>query len=386
MGSGNTEDAGASDVPKIQPLRKPLSVTAISVFGIFLLAVFYTCYFARDFFLPVVLAWILSLLLKPAVRFLSFYRIPESIGAGILLLGLLGFFLTGVFLLSGPATSWIQRAPASLQSVEGKVRGMMRSAQPITEAAETVEILAENTSETPKVEIKRPGLINNVWSQTKGILVLAVEVFVLLYFFLAAGDIFALKLIQVLPRLRDKKRAVEIMRETEEGISKYLASITLVNLFEGAAIGTGLALIGMPNPVLWGVLAILANYIPYLGAMAAATIVTIVAFVSFDSVSHALLAPAIYLGVNFADNFVSPYVMGRRLVLNPAVVFLAVMFWGWIWGVAGVLLAVPITVTLKIICDHSRALAPFAEFLTSARSEKPDLAQGNTTEAARGNA
>ena len=386
MESDHNEGEPRDEVPKIQPLRKPLSVTAISVSGIFVLGVFYTLYFAREFFLPVVLGWILSMLLKPVVRFLCRLHIPIGIGAAIVLMGMLAVFLTGAYLLSGPASAWLQRAPESFEKVEGKVRQMMASAQPITQAAETVEQMTEKTSETPKVELKRPGLLNNVWNQTKGVLILAIEIFVLLYFFLAAGDIFALKLIQVLPRLKDKKQAVEIMRETEHGISQYLVSITLVNLFEGSAIGLGLALIGMPNPLLWGVLAFTANYIPYLGAMVAGTIVTMVALVSFDSVSHALLAPAIYFGVNFADNFIAPYVMGRRLVLNPVVVFLAVMFWGWIWGIAGVLLAVPITVIIKIICDHSRVLAPFAEFLTAVRSEKPETDHGSDSETAKGNA
>jgi predicted PurR-regulated permease PerM len=161
--------------------------------------------------------------------------------------------------------------------------------------------------------------------------------------------------------------------------------MTLVNIYEGIAIGCGLWLIGLPNPVLWGVLAFAANYVPYLGALFAGGIVTIVSVVSFDSLGHALLAPLIYFGVNFSDNFISPYVMGRRLVLNPVIVFLAVMFWGWIWGIPGVLLAVPMTMIIKIICDHSTALAPFAEFLTAPRAEKssatevlkPDYAKGN---------
>ena len=111
------------------------------------------------------------------------------------------------------------------------------------------------------------------------------------------------------------------MFETDLGFSSCLVSITLVNLFEGTAIGVGLALLGMPNPLLWGVLAFLANYIPYIGALIAGSVVTLVALVSFDSTSRALIAPAIYFGVNFADNFIAPYVMGRRLVLYPLVVF-----------------------------------------------------------------
>jgi predicted PurR-regulated permease PerM len=225
-----------------------------------------------------------------------------------------------------------------------------------------------------------------VWAQTKHVVVLFLEMFVLLYFILAAGDILALKLVQVLPSLKDKKKAVEIMHETEHGISRYLASITMVNLFEGTAIGIGLALLGMPNPLLWGVLAFFANYIPYIGALIAGSIVTIVALVSFDSVSQALIAPAIYFGVNFADNFIAPHVMGKRLVLNPLIVFLAVMFWGWIWGIVGVILAVPVTMMIKIICDHSSALAPYAEFLTAAREDKPEPERVEKAELAKGNA
>jgi predicted PurR-regulated permease PerM len=292
----------------------------------------------------------------------------------VLLLLLLAFLVAGFSLLSAPASDWVRRIPESFEKVEAKLRSMADRANKISKAAETVEKLTETEGQTelPQVELKRPGVLNSLWSSAKGMVVLAVEVFVLLYFFLAAGEVFTLKLIQILPRLQDKKRAVEIARETEKGISRYLGAMTLVNLFEGTAIGLGLWLIGMPNPLLWGVMAFFANYIPYIGAIVAATIVTAAALISFDSVGYALLAPAIYLGVNFMDNFISPYVMGRRLVLNPVIVFLAVMFWGWLWGIIGVLLAVPITVMFKILCDHIPALAPYGEFLTAPRKPKPE--------------
>lgn len=387
MQMNDTNESGnRAEIPKIQPMRRPTNVTALSVLGLFILAAFYTFYFAREFLLPVVFALILSLILKPTVRGLNRLHLPQALGAAVVMILLLSVVGVGALLLSGPASAWVQRAPESFEKVEGKVRRMMNTAQPITDAAETVEHMANSGDETPQVEIKKPGLLNSVWNQTKSFVVLILEVFVLLYFFLATGDIIALKIIQVLPRLHDKKKAVEIMRETENGISRYLVSITLVNLFEGTAIGVGLWLLGMPNPLLWGVLAFVANYIPYIGALVAGSIVTLVALVSFDSVSRALIAPAIYFGVNFADNFISPYVMGRRLVLNPLVVFLAVMFWGWIWGIVGVLLAVPITMTLKIICDHTITFAPYSEFLTAARDEKPEGEHVEKAELAKGNA
>lgn len=387
MESEEKQELPRTPIPKIQPLRKPLSVAAISTSGIFVLAMFYTFYFAREFFLPVVLAIILSLLLKPLVRGLNRLKIPEAVGAAVVLLLVLLLVASGIVLLSGPASNWVKRAPESFTKVEGRIRAMMNSAQKITQAAESVEHLAgKSESETPQVEIKKPGLLNNVWNQTKGFMIIALEVFVLVYFFLAVGDAFTLKLIQILPRFEDKKNAVGILREVEHGVSRYLMSITLVNLFEGTLIGIGLAILGMPNPLLWGVLAFFANYIPYLGALMAGSIVTIVALVSFDTVGRALMAPAIYFGVNIMDNFIAPYVMGRRLTLNPVVVFLAVMFWGWIWGIPGILLAVPITMTLKILCDHVPTLAPFSEFITAVRSEKPQPAEGTGTEVAQGNA
>jgi predicted PurR-regulated permease PerM len=138
-------------------------------------------------------------------------------------------------------------------------------------------------------------------------------------------------------------------------------------------IGIGLAIIGMPNPVLWGVLATLVNYVPYLGAMFCVACITVVSLVTFESLGHALLAPAIYVFVNVSDNFISPLFIGKRMVLNPLIVFLAVLFWGWIWGIVGVLMAVPLTMAFKIFCDHFKALAPIGELLAG----EPEPAKGS---------
>src|SRR5205085_460466 len=194
-----------------------------------------------------------------------------------------------------------------------------------------------------KVEIKRPGLMNTVLSKTTSFVVLVGETVVLLYFFMASGDLLMLKTIQALPRLKDKKRAVEIANEMQQQVSRYLGAVSIVNAIEGTVIGIGLAIVGMPNPILWGVLAALVNYVPYLGAMFCLACITVVSLVTFESVGHALLAPGIYVAVNISDNFLSPIFIGKRLVLNPLIVFLAVLFWGWIWGVVGVLIAVPLT-------------------------------------------
>jgi predicted PurR-regulated permease PerM len=363
-----TPEQKSEPPPKIQPIQSPRRLTAIAVTGLFVLALFYTFYFAREFFLPLTLAWLLSLLLKPIARGMKRMHIPEALGAGILLLGIAGMVVAGVFLVSEPASAWLANAPATLQTAGDRVKSILRPAQKFQKAATEVEKLSAATADTEeapaqKVELKKPGLMGTILSRTTGVVFLISETLMLLYFFLASGDLLMLKTVQILPTLTDKKRALEIAREIEQQVSRYLGSISMMNTFEGTLIGIGLGLIGMPNPVMWGVIAALVNYIPYLGAIACCTVVTIVALVTFESVGHALLAPAIYLGVNFADNFISPLFLGKRLTLNPLIVFLCLMFWGWIWGIVGVLLAVPLTMAFKIFCDHFKTLAPLGELL-----------------------
>lgn len=341
--------------------------------GLLALGLFYTLHLGRDFFLPLAIALVLFLLFKPVISALQRMYIPAPVGAALVLVTLVLSLGCVVFLLSEPANRWLQNAPVHLQEIEYKIRSVSRPAESISQAAAKVEELAgDQEGSVPKVEIKKPGLLDTVWLQTKDVAYITAEVFILLYFLLAVGDIFLLKLIQVLPRLSDKKQAVEIARETQSGVSQYLLVMTCINLYEGTAIGLGLWLLGLPNPLLWGVLAFFANFIPYLGALAAGTTITLVALVTFDSIGKALAAPAIYFGVNFMDNFIAPYLFGRRLILNPLIVFVSVMFWGWLWGVPGVLLAVPITVTLKILCERIPWLAPFAEFLSNRRDVTPD--------------
>ena len=370
------EEKERIEPPRLQPIQRPWHATAVAIVGIFLLAVFYTFYFAREILLPITLAWILNLLLRPILNFLKRCHIPEAIGAGILLIGIIGLFAASLVLVSEPASVWLSKAPQMIEAASDRIRDTLRPAESIQKAASKVEKLTAATpseDETPKVEIKKPGLLNAVVSKTTSAIMLAGETIVLLYFLMASGDLLMLKAIQALPRFKDKKRAVEIANETQQQVSRYLGAISIVNALEGTVIGIGLALVGMPNPVLWGVLAALVNYVPYLGAMFCVACITVVSLVTFESLSHALLAPAIYVVVNVSDNFISPLFLGKRLVLNPLIVFLAVLFWGWIWGIVGVLIAVPLTMAFKIFCDHFKMLAPVGELLAG----EPEPAKGS---------
>jgi predicted PurR-regulated permease PerM len=363
--------------PRLQPIQRPWRATAVAIVGLFMLALFYTFYFARAFFLPLTLAFILNLLLRPLLNGLTRLHIPRALGAGLLIVGIVGAIVAGIVLVSEPASAWLSKAPETLETATGRLRDAMRGsgADSIQRAADQVEktVIAAENDNTQKVELKKPGLMNSLLSKTTDFIFLVAETIVLLYFMMAAGDLLMLKGIQAIPKLKDKKRAVEIANEMQHQVSRYLGAISIVNVVEGTLIGIGLALVGMPNPILWGVMAALVNYVPYLGAMFCMACVTIVSLVTFNSLGHAMLPPAIYLFVNMMDNFLAPLVVGKRMVLNPLVIFLAVMFWGWIWGIIGVLLAVPITMAFKIFCDHFKSLAPIGELLAG----EPEPAKGS---------
>ena len=315
------------------------------------------------------LALLLSFLLAPLVRALRRVFIPEALGAALVILALLGAVSLGVYRLSGPAASWIERAPEGLVRVERRIRQIRRPVEEVREAAEQVERQMERITggdgrPPQQVELRSQTLTAIVLSRTGSFIGGAVVMVVLLYFLLASGDLFLRKLIRVLPRLEDKKRAIEIARQTERHISTYLSTVTLINVALGVVVWFVMRLAGMPNPVLWGVTAGLLNFVPYLGAIVTVGVLTMVSILTFEDLGRALVAPVLYLGINALEGYLfTPMLLGRRLTLNPVVIFLGLIVWGWMWGIAGALLAVPILATFKIFCDNIEPLAPIGEFL-----------------------
>ena len=197
-------------------------------------------------------------------------------------------------------------------------------------------------------------------------------VLVLLYFLLASGDLFLRKLIRTLPTLEDKKRAVDIARQLESDLSAYLSTVTLINLGLGVAVGVAMYLLGLPNPVLWGGLATILNFVPYLGAIVGILVIGLVAALTFDGVGQMLLPPLVYFLLTACEGyFVTPMILGRRLTLNPVMILLSLLFWGWLWGIAGAVLAVPMLAVVKILCDHLEPLHPLGEFLAAGLASFP---------------
>jgi predicted PurR-regulated permease PerM len=346
-----------------------LGVRSLSLTGLFVLACFYTLYFARDFFFPIVLAVVFMFLLSPLVRALKKARVPEFVGAAIVILSMFAL-LAGVFYeLSGPVAAWAQTLPTLGQKLQTQLKKYEKPLGQVTKAGEQMQSLttlgpADQKKKPQQVEIKQPGLLDGIFSRTWNFLFELMVVVILLYFLLASGDLFLRKLIHVLPRFQDKRKAVQIAREVEDNISTYLITVAMINAGLGTAGAIAFWLLGMPDPWLWGALGALMNFIPFLGALSVITITGVVAAATFPSLGHALLVPAAYLGLSLIEgNFINPWIVGRRLTLNPVVIFLGLTFWGWLWGIPGALLAVPMLAMFKIFCDHIQPLAPLGEFL-----------------------
>jgi predicted PurR-regulated permease PerM len=348
-----TEDAVAS------PRTRSVGVTTLTV-----LALLYTLYFARPFLLPLAFALLLNFLLSPLVRALARWRIRPPLGAALVVLGMLGGLGFGVYELAGPVSSWATKAPETLTDAQRKIRELLR---PIERASRQVESAAGSVapaSTAPEVVVRKPSTLSRLLGVTQHFAAAVLEVVILLYFLLAAGDLFLQKLIKVLPTRTDKRKAVEIAREAEASISTYLLTTAAVNVGEGIVVAGAMYLLGMPNPLLWGALVAVLEFIPYVGAVAAVGILGVAAITVFDSLGHALLVPGVFLLINVIQaNLVSPWLLGHRLALNPVAILVGLAFWFWIWGIPGAFIAVPLLATFKIFCDRIESLAAVGEFL-----------------------
>jgi predicted PurR-regulated permease PerM len=357
------------------PYSGALWVRSRMLTGLFILAVFYTMYFAQSLLIPIVLALLFNLLLAPVVRALKGYlRVPEWAGAALVLLGLAAGLIVAFYGLSGPAARWIDQLPFAVWEIEDKLGTLQEPIEEMRQAAKQVEEVAEGATAAPvepggepqpvEVVVRSPSLTQTVLSGTAAVTAGLVVAVVLLYFLLASGDTLLRQAVTIAPRLRDKKRVVEIVREMEDDVSYYLLTISLINAGLGVAVGAAMFLLGMPNAILWGVMAAVLNFMPYLGALVGIGTVGLVALLTFDEPALIVLPPLTYFALTtFEAYFVTPSLLARRLTLNPVAVFLALILFTWMWGAAGALLAVPMLATFKICCDHVEALEPVGTML-----------------------
>ena len=320
--------------------------------------------------LPIVLAILLALLLTPAVDLVERLRLPRWLGALLVVVALMAALVGAATQLAAPAQRWLNPKSPEWRKLEFRIREVKRPLETIQGAQERVAGIAEGAAGGPakpkpkEVVVERRDIFKAI-DDAKPLLVGALSTIVLLYFLLSSGDLFLRKLIRVLPRLTDKKTAVGIARTIQVEIGRYFLTIAAINLALGVVTAGLMAWLGMPSPVFWGALVAALNFIPYAGPGVSLLLLTAGAFVSLDSWATLAAVPlSFFVLVLIEGQLLQPILVGRRLRLNVVVTFLAVLLWGWLWGLGGVVVAIPVLVVLKICADHVASLSALGEFIS----------------------
>ncbi|HYG89425.1 MAG TPA: AI-2E family transporter [Azospirillum sp.] len=350
----------------LPPAKHPRNPVNVALMGLFVIAVLYTVYFARDVLLPICLALILSFLLRPLVRGLYRLGIPEWIGAAIMVLALCGMLGVGIYTLTAPAAEWVDRVPRVVHELEFKLGGLREGLERARKASQQIEQIAGPQGAGPvrEVVVRGPTLAEQLLAQTEAVIANVVILQVLLYFFLARGRQSLEALIGTMSSIDDRVHYAMLAGTVQQNIAAYLATITIINIALGLATWAVMWLEGVPNPALWGTLIAVLNYIPFIGPAVVTTVLLLVSVLTFDQLLDILLPPLSFVAlVTLEGNFLTPMIVGRRLSLNPIAVFVSILFWGWMWGIPGALLAVPILAIFKILCDAHEPLKAIGALL-----------------------
>jgi predicted PurR-regulated permease PerM len=366
-------DASASDVIVGEtPPEAPHPVGAGArrqsgaLVSIFALLVFYFLYFASPILIPIITALLLSMLLAPFVGLLRRVRVPRTLGSLIVVTAAVGALFGVAASLTGPAQSWLSE-PQRFSHLEEKLRPIMASFEILQYATEQLEKAAtpRDRPSIQKVELTGSGLSGLLSTGIGQVASTIGAVIGLLYLFLVSGDTFLRKLVSVTPSLKDKKRAVEIVRNIEVDISFYLLMVASINISIGFIVMATTWVLGISDPFLWGTLAAVLSFAPYVGELAIVILLSLAGILTFDNLVQAFVAPAVYFVLmTICWQGVVPFVVGRRMILSPVAIFITIIVLSWMWGVIGALVAVPVLASVKIICERVGTLHPIAEFLS----------------------
>lgn len=361
---------GAAAKPAAEPTEAPLlsidARLALQV-GQFALLLFCVLYAARDLVLPVVLAFVLKLLLEPAMRLLGRLRLPRTAAALLLILAVFGVLVGLGTALAGPAADWAAKLPEGIPRLQERLAFLSGPIEAVRHFLAQIETYARGGGEAPApaaVSVQPTGLSQALFAGTAGAAGDLFTTLLLLFFLLVSGDTLLRRLVEVLPTYRNKRQAVEISQRIEDDVSAYLATITVINAAVGVATAGIMWACGVGDPVLWGAVAFLLNYVPILGPIVTVVVFLLAGLLSVETLWLALLPAGLYFAVHLAEGeTITPLLLARRFTLNPVLVVLALVFWHWMWGIPGAILAVPLLAIAKIVCDRIASLAAFGHLL-----------------------
>ncbi|MDO1529670.1 AI-2E family transporter [Fulvimonas sp. R45] len=342
--------------------RRHLRAIRVVLNAMLLLALLYTATIIRTLLIPLVLAAFIGLALNPIVAFAARHRIPRALGASVLMLALIGAIGTGIGLLAQPALGWFHDAPRAIRSFVPKLEHLTRPLEAANRATQTL------VNGHPTRVVPHPADVAisawDVVSNTPKVLAAVLTVVLLVFFFLIYGDSLLRRLVEIAPDFRYKRHAVSIVRSIQAEVSRYILTTLLINFSLGWLTAGILWLLHVPDPLLWGAVAMFANFIPYVGAIATTTMLLLVGLIHFDQLARALLPALCFACLTAVEgNLVTPMILGRRMRLSPIAILIWLLVWGWLWGVPGALLAVPMLTSVKLVAEHMRGWEWFSHMV-----------------------
>jgi predicted PurR-regulated permease PerM len=363
-------------------------------------------YYGHAAFVPVVLAVLFSLVLTTPVEALHRYGLPRGVAAALILLGFVVLIGGAVNLLWTPAQSWWESAPRTIRTVERRLRPVARllnrvealtvhadeltlvpapqaiNLSPATTSAQSTAAPGANpTASVPAAPVPAPAPASarapsapntpsassalTALDMTRAAIMEVVTIVITMMFLLTGGPPMLARMSAALGSDLQSSHMMKIINAVRSEVGRYYGSIALINIGLGLATAGVTMALGMPSPLLWGTVAAMFNFVPYVGSATTLLLLTLVAFVSFDSFGRVLAVAGGYLVLTTIEGqIVQPLVVGRRLELNPMFVFLALWFGGWFWGIAGIVIAIPTLVSIKVVAEHVRGGKPLQEFMS----------------------
>jgi predicted PurR-regulated permease PerM len=350
-----------AEVPEDLPL--PSDPKVIFLGGLFVLAVLAAAYVASDLVLPLVFAIVLKLLLQPALRILVGLHVPRTIASLLLILALFGTIVGLGTVISGPARTWAAKLPEGIPRLEERLSFMRAPINTLRGFLQQVEDFG-TTGPSPTAPALGPTFLSKLFTGARNFASGFFMTVLFLFFLLVSGDIFLHRLVEILPRFRSKRQVVDISQQIESDVSAYLFTITIMNAAVGIATALAMWLTGVGDPILWGTVAFLLNYVPILGTALGVLIFLLAGLLTHDTLWQALLPAGLYFGFHLIEGeTVTPMLLARRFTLNPVLVIISLVFWFWMWGIPGAILSMPMLAITKIICDRLQPLAAFGHFL-----------------------
>jgi len=377
-------DESSADTPEpaVSVLRTPVNIHSIALAVLTVLAVVYALHWARAVFIPLMLGVMISYALSPPVNVMQKWHIPRAVGAAVLLLAIVGGVGSAIYSLSDDAGDLIETLPDAAHklrlallkqpgSSEGTMEKMQRAATQLEQAAsESGAPAPAAPSGVTRVQVEKPQLNvkDYIWMGTKGMVGFAGQltmVLFLAYFIMVSGDTFRRKMVRIAgPTLHKKRDTLRVLDEINGQIQRFLLVQIVASILVGVVTWLAFLWIGLEHAAIWGIAAGVFNTIPYLGPIIVTGGTALVAFLQFGTITMALLVSGISLLITGLEGYLlTPWLTGRASRMNPLVVFVGVLFWGWLWGVWGLLLGVPIIMMIKSVCDRVEGLKPVGQLL-----------------------